>query len=414
MNFPTLYKRTKTGAIQYWRISVEDPIRLKTDGDYAFITKESGQLHTSNPTIHSETITSGKQKRTYIQQAEFMAQADWKKKKDEGYKSLLDLGIDDVEDPAWQGSRYYYQGKWYGGIAESLRLALPEFNTDASGNIKPMLATDWKKIKKIEYPIYCEPKLDGVRCLMIVQWWPDSTLVEFLSRTGKEYSTLDHITNHIEQYIDKTESPEGKFILDGEIYSDELTFQEIVSAVKAYKPNSLKLHFRAYDVVTEGIQSERRAALIPLVNAIGSEFIQHIEWHLAHSEQRVMQLHEEFVGRGYEGAILRDLDGKYAQGQRSRELMKVKEFDSEEFVFKNFEFGQRGVEDLIAVCWTADGNTEFRAKMIGTAAQKHDLYDRNNRDELEGTSLTVKFFGYTEGGAGIPRFPIGISFRNYE
>jgi hypothetical protein len=48
-----------------------------------------------------------------------------------------------------------------------LKKYLPQFNTDASGNVKPMLAkaVDWKKV---QYPCYIQPKLDGVRCLMIV------------------------------------------------------------------------------------------------------------------------------------------------------------------------------------------------------------------------------------------------------
>jgi ATP-dependent DNA ligase len=410
MQHETLYKRTKTGAIQYWTIEA------KPDDGSSIIRKESGQLGTKSPTVHLEEITQGKNigranETTHIEQARFQAESDWKKKHDEGYKTLKDLGIIACTEPALVGLYQYPNcGILYKNLVNSLNNTLPQFNTDASGNIKPMLATDWKKIKKIEYPLYCEPKLDGVRCLMIVRKDETGTpIVTFLSRTGKEYTTLDHIRDDVYTYafgFDK------EFILDGEIYSDELTFQEIVSAVKAQKPNSLKLHFRAYDIVNDEIQQHRRNDLKPLVEAIGSEFIQHIPWYVATSAEDVKEFHDRFVSRGNEGAILRCFDGKYAQGQRSRELMKVKEFNSEEFAFKNFEFGQRGVEDLIAVLWTADGQSEFRAKMVGTAAQKEKLY--NEKDQNEGAAMTVKFFGYTEGGAGIPRFPIGVAFRSYE
>ena len=55
-----------------------------------------------------------------------------------------------------------------GDISEFLEKALGENNTDASGMAKPMLATDFSKIKKINYPVIIQPKLDGVRCLIFI------------------------------------------------------------------------------------------------------------------------------------------------------------------------------------------------------------------------------------------------------
>ena len=59
-----------------------------------------------------------------------------------------------------------------------------------------------------------------------------------------------------------------------------------------------------------------------------------------------------------------------------------------------------------------DAGTEcgVRAKMIGTKAQKEQLYSIN--DAMEGTSITIKHFGLTDDG--LPRFPIGVGFRDYE
>jgi ATP-dependent DNA ligase len=411
MQYTTLYKRTKTGAPQQWGINVV----TKTSHGHPVIEKQAGQVG-GTLTTHYEVVPEGKQKRTALEQAHFQAASDHKRKHDEGYKSLEDLG--GVQARLTDSSVEYRHGDvTYSTALSLLQAVLPTFNSDASGNIKPMLATDWKKIKKIEYPIYCEPKLDGVRCLMIATWTPEKENrkidITFLSRTGKAYNTLDHIAYGIRKFLANVTNPTNSLILDGEIYADDLNFQEIVSAVKAQKENSLKLHFRAYDVVNDKRQTDRRNGFAGLINAIGSEFIQHIEWSVAVDAEDVKRFHDQYVQAGYEGAILRCFDGKYAQGQRSRELMKVKEFDSEEFTFKYFEFGQRD-EDLIAVCKTKDGNSEFKAKMIGTAAHKRELYEQYLQEKLDSESLTVKFFGYTEGGAGIPRFPIGVAFRTYE
>jgi ATP-dependent DNA ligase len=401
-NLPTLYKRTKIGAIQYWSIGTK-PMNNGT-----IIAKESGQLGTDKPLFHAESITVGKQKRTPEQQAEFMALSDWRKKKDEGYKSLEDLGIGFIHEGSDAGHFTLHgtivkPGKQLGILLDEV---MPKFNSDSSGQTKPMLATDWKKIKKIEYPVLLQPKLDGVRCLMVVDF-TKGEFITFLSRSGKKYPSLEHIAASV---MRSNKLNTRQFILDGEVYSDELSFQDITSAVKAYKENSLKLRFRAYDIVNDSPQMVRSEQLVDLVVAIDSPFIQLVTTITVENAGDVKFHHDDWVGRGYEGAMIRLLHGKYAQGQRSRELLKVKEFDETEFAFKNFEFGQRGVEDLIAVLWDATGEKEFRAKMIGTREHKEELYKLN--DESEGKSMTIKHFGYTEDK--LPRFPIGKAFRNYE
>lgn len=407
--FPTLYKRTKTGAIQYWKIETSTTDFLEGTQ----IRKESGQLGTDNPIVHTETVRIGKNigrsnETTAQQQAEFQAQSDWTRKHDEGYKSLTDLGVAEVEHP--RVDSMYASSKGFHNLEDTLNLLLPKFNTDASGNAKPMLATDYTKVKAIKYPAYCQPKLDGVRCLMVVRFNVGADYpITFLSRSGKPYTTLDHIAHQVGTHcFVKGEKP-TEFILDGEVYSDELSFQEIVSAVKAPKESSLKLKFRAYDVVSNETQLVRWSRTVQLVAHIGSDHISLVDNYMIHSFKEVKELHDKWVSEGYEGAMIRHLDGMYGQGQRSRDLLKVKEFDETEFAFKNFEFGQRGVEDLIAVCWTAD-TSEFRAKMIGTKAEKEALYAQS--EDSMGRSLTVKHFGWTEDG--LPRFPIGKAFRDGE
>lgn len=396
MQLETLYKRTKTGAIQYWSISTE-PMDV-----FSTIVKESGQLGTNNPIIHTETIEEGKNigksnETSPIQQADLQAQSDWRKKKDEGYKSLSDLmGIENA---------YTDETETPGLLEKLLNSLLPKFNTDASGNVKPMLAMDWKKVKSIPYPVYIQPKLDGVRCLMIVA----NDDVTFLSRSGKEYTTLDHIRLDVIQFITRYENstPElQSFILDGEIYSDELSFQQITAAVKKQREGSLKLHFRAYDVVSEGDHTQRLATVSDIVNSIMSPYIHEVPTAEVHNELQVQVKHNEFVQAGYEGAMLRLPEGKYEQGARSRSLLKVKEFDEAEFPFLRWELGQRE-EDLIAVLLNEDG-AEFRAKMMGNRKEKEVMYQLG----ITPKELTVKYFGLTDDG--IPRFPIGKAIRDYE
>lgn len=400
MDQPVLYKRAKTGKIVSYTIWVD---KTTADGN-PVIMKETGQL-TGKKTIHTEAVFTGKQKRTAFEQAEFQVLSDWKKKRDDGYKSLKDLGSPHTEEEWLVDNTGHDLVKFHRWLDE----ALPKFNTDASGNVKPMLAkdVDWDKVK---FPAWVQPKLDGFRCLMVVN--TDShaeVVVKFLTRSGKEYVTLQHIVNDVLQYIvdkDITES----FILDGEIYSDELSFQAVSKAAKKLRDNSLKLKLHVYDILNDKNQSERLIMAQELVNDIASPFVTFTVTELAHDKEDVIKLHDAFVSNGREGAMIRHTQGMYGYGQRSWDLLKVKEYEETEFAFKNFEFGQRGIEDLIAVLHTLDGKDEFRAKMMGNLADKEELYATNKNGEGEGKPMTIKHFGWTDDNK--PRNPTGKGFRH--
>lgn len=394
MTQPILYKRTKTGAVQYWEIQVV-PL---PDGT-AVITKTSGQYGTDKPLENVEVITKGKNLNrsnaaTPIEQAKLQADSDWRKKLDQGYKTVDTLGIAYAEDKLYP---WTYNGAHYTELKAALEAALPKYNSDAQGQVKCMLAqtVNWAKVT---YPCLVQPKADGVRTLLIF----DGTTVTFLSRTGKPYTTLGHIATEV------LEKFTGPMILDGEIYAHDLTFQEIVAAVKKQRDNSLQLRFKAYDIVNEAKQLDRARKLSELLDTRALTTIHRLQTMTCNSKEEVIALHNHWVEEGYEGLMIRLHHGLYEQGQRSSALLKVKEFDTTEFPFVEFILGQRGVEDLIASCTTSEGLT-FRAKLQGTVAEKQELYKQT---PPAGTLLTIKHHGYTD--QNLPRFPIGIAFRDYE
>lgn len=369
-----LYKRAANGAIRKWYVEVN------TNGVGAFvITRHAGQLNGSF-TQAFDFVVSGKNigranETTPEEQAEFDAKSYWNKKKDEGYKTLDEVGA-------------LTEADLYG--------LLTKYNTDAQGNIKPMLAkaVNWAKVK---FPVFVQPKLDGVRCLMIVT----NGEVMFLSRSGKVYHTLGHIENEVLDLVSDIDS----FILDGEIYSHDISFQEIISAVKAQGPNSTKLHYRVYDVVNSALQANRLIILQAFIKEGNFKHIHLVPTTTVDSKDEVMFNHSEFRAAGYEGLMIRFRNGTYKQGVRSSELLKVKEFNEEEFECYELIEGKRE-EDVIALCLTKEGK-EFKAKMMGTREEKELLVQ-----VFSPCLLTVKFFGWTNDQ--IPRFPIGKTFRDYE
>jgi DNA ligase-1 len=413
MKLDTLYKRTRTGAIQFWSIMVEKHV----DGTAAII-KESGQLGTTNPLLHTEHIKEGKNigkanETTPVQQAESQAQSDWKKKRDEGYKSGKDLGITSVG----LGYITVNDGEKVRTLEAVLDETLGRFNTDASGNVKPMLApTTPFKVGKTKYPQIIETKFDGVRATCILD--PEAKGVQFLSRSGKPYTTMTHLTDYLEDYLVNHPDIEtlGKVILDGELYLHGLLLSEINEAVKKNSENTDKIEFWVYDLpLSTGNQAERSQNVRGLVELIGHPQIKAVTGTIARNDEDVKSFHDGAVQSGYEGAMLKDPAGVYQQGQRSRYWTKVKMFDDNEFEIVGFKLGQRGTEDLLIVCKLPDGYDPVKipegtvdVKMMGTRESKQKLYDQ--KDSLIGKQLTVKHFGFTKYGA--PFLPVGKAIRD--
>lgn len=404
MELDTLYKRTKTGDIQYWKVLAEDGV----------IHKESGRLGTINPVRHQETCSGkniGRSNETSpMEQAELQAKSDWKGKRDEGYKSLQDLGI---KAEAGLGYVGIASGKEVRGtLMELLEQALAQFNTDASGNAKPMLAPtkSWAPSPKNKYPKLAERKLDGVRTFLIINSMED---MFFLSRSGKPYETLGHLVE-IFKKIFKPEDYNLTFpiILDGEIYKHGWTLEEISQAVKKYRPGTTeKLEFWMYDIPTllDG-QKVRSNKVFEIVGGLRNTQIANpqIIQVILRSDEEVKNFHDLVVEEDFEGIMLKDPFGLYEYGQRSRYWTKVKMFDETEFKIKDFVLGQRGVEDLMFVCESPGG--DFEAKMKGSKQSKQTLYDEVVVPKKHiGKMLTVKHFGYT--AYNKPYIPIGKAIR---
>ena len=80
---------------------------------------------------------------------------------------------------------------------------------------KAMLAQsvgDYSRIKSDDWPLYVQPKLDGVRCLIQAEGltpYHDSDsvshgfVVKAYSRTGKEWKNIDHILDELHPFFAK-------------------------------------------------------------------------------------------------------------------------------------------------------------------------------------------------------------------
>ena len=351
---PTLFKKTSTGAIQTWRVSVEGN-RYWTD-----FGQQGGLIQTSEP-----TICIGKQGRTDDEQALAEAQALFDKKLKKDYVRTL------AEAQA-------------GGASELVE-----------GGILPMLAHKFSEHgDKLEYPCFVQPKLDGHRCIGM----PDGSL---WSRTRKPITGVPHIVSTLQEL----DLPGA---LDGELYNHGYRdkFEELTHFIRQKTPamGCGVVEYHVYDTIGEGSFRERLAELTELFSGGSAYFdVKLVETREVQNEEELMLAFEDFLAQGYEGAIARNAAGLYVN-KRSYDLLKIKQFDDAEFLCVGVEEGRGKMAGHgIFVCRAEDG-VEFRAKMKGEHAELKKYFE--HPEAVIGRSVTVKYQGKT--AYGIPRFPVAL------
>jgi len=363
----TVYKKTSTGKIQQWRAWVE------TTATGFLMKVESGQTDGKLTETAGQVIDEGKQKRSAQEQAIFEANSKLSKKRDEAYFDTIEAAQTQVK-------------------------------------LLPMLAHSFTKRKhNINYPAIVQRKFDGVRCLARLN--SDGT-VTLMSRKGKEFAHLNHIKTDVAANNSNT-----NLVIDGELYSDSLTFQELVGLVKrvTLKPGNdeqmLEVSLRVYDCVELNNEADFTSRYETITEVTtGAEYLSLVENVRVSTESEIHAAQARFVEEGYEGAMVRNLTGAYAIGKRSANLQKVKTFLDGEYPIIGFTDGTGGETGcVIWECQTPDGQT-FRVRPRGTQEDRKVLF-RNGGDYI-GQQLTVRYQELTDDG--VPRFPVGIAIRNYE
>lgn len=360
--FPILYARSKNGNIRTYLIEVVD-----FEGYSLIRTTKKANLQGKeviDETIINSGVNLGKANATtYQEQARLQARSM--------YKRLLDAGFTPT-------------------------IPTEHFNTDAEGKIKPMLAISFNE-KKIKFPCIVQPKYDGVRCLITFD-----KEVQIFSRKGKPYN-IPHLKKWAEEHRELLP-------LDGELYNHgELSFQEIVSAVKRRSEITPLIRYVVYDKPTEGTNKERWESLQRDFPKEKNSPAYLSGSAMCYTMEDVWNYHEKCVSQGYEGVIIRNLKGAYEKGFRSSNLIKLKVFNDAEFEIINVvEASGRDAGTAIFVCKCKGG--WFSVKPQGTRKLRKEYFD--NQDKLIGKMVTVQYQGLSD--EGIPRFPSAVTIRDYE
>ena len=276
---------------------------------------------------------------------------------------------------------------------------------DKPVHFKPMLAHKYEDYKdKIKYPIFSQPKLDGIRCIVRADgMW---------SRNGKKIISAPHIFESLKPLFEN----DPELIFDGELYADKFAndFNTICSLVKKTKPTSNdlkeskdKIEYHIYDLPShQGTFSERYTALVEL-NL--SDCCKRVRTDVCLDENVLKDWYEDYVEWGYEGQMIR-LDNEY-ENKRSKSLLKHKSFIDEEYTILDVEEGGGNKTGMIGsfVFENKDGK-RFNASPKFNWEECIEMW--NNRHELIGKEATVKYFNLTPDN--VPRFPYVTEIRDYE
>jgi len=363
--FPTLYKKTSTGAIQLWKIQVDNNTITTTYGQV------DGAMQTASDTIR-EGKNIGKSNETTPQsQAQLEAAAMWDKKRKKHYVENIEHAKKSIVD-----------------------------TTVIAGGILPMLAQSYSKHSaKIQFPAAVQPKLDGHRCIAMV----DDGEVTLWTRTQKPITGVPHINAALEDL----NLPDGT-VLDGELYNHDYRnrFEELTSFIR--NPNPKDGHevveFHVYDHPEELGFSYRWAKLTEFKLATP---IVPVETKFVEDAEQLTEEFRNFLNEGYEGLMVRNLNGSYLN-KRSYDLQKVKEFEDAEYKIVDIEEGRgRLAGKGIFVCETTTGE-RFNCKMMGDLDNLTEYWEHPER--YLGQQLTVQFQGLTN-ASGVPRFPVGVRIR---
>lgn len=315
-----------------------------------------------------------------------------------------------------------YKPLIYGVIDKNIEIRA---NASLINKVKPGLIPTFDVALADKYePTYCNfdeerwyasRKLDGVRCVIIVDEYGKATS---WSRQGKQFHTVSKVEKVIER-IGVT-----NVVFDGELCimkpdgSDDFT--SIVSQVRRKDHTIDNPKFKIFDYLPLSDFTDKKSDMdltvrLQKLNDLLCPF----------SDPEIEILHQEIVtsqevfdrwmktakDNGWEGFMVRK-DCEY-EGKRTKRLLKVKKFFDDEYIVKDVEFDDHRI--------IQDGK-EIKERMLANVIVEHKGYEVSvgsgwsheqrrqyyqNPNEIIGKTITVQYFEETTNKEGTIslRFP---------
>lgn len=225
-------------------------------------------------------------------------------------------------------------------IVKKTHYEIPVFSCQLATNCENR--PEMKGIKRLE------PKLDGVRVLLVVNILDSGTYATCYSRNGKVFENFKHIEDQVLENLMELISARNKvsilgsdltrgFVLDGEVVGN--SFQELMRQARRKENVAAEDSvFHIFDILPVSdfsrghwnAQLSKRISLLeamqPAIDKMPNvELLPHLQVDLDDHEGRSVfeRYCREMVEAGYEGVMIKDLDAPYLC-KRSTSWMKYK------------------------------------------------------------------------------------------
>lgn len=433
-----------------WDIKKDKQLKIskdyfKTGSDYVNLPSDAiveawvetgiidGKITRSAPTYFENNAFEGqKNQRNAFQQAMIYSRSQYLKRVNKGGQTMNEFqGKASIEKESIEKESIDKPDKKTSKKTKSNDITVMYF---------PMLAKAYKDGKKhLKFPLYIQPKLDGMRCLSFIKDnYKDYSDVVIYSRTKKEFGNIEYIKKLLYPYLamfyDKKELQ--SIYLDGELYLHGKKLQDISGQnrkefedEKDQNKNQYHIYDCFYPKNLDQEYKDRKELLSSVFTAIKKdnnhsvlEYIKPVETLLVQDEKESVKVFNRFILEKYEGAILRNTKGLYLANKdktgafmRSNDLVKMKKKFTDEFTIVGFTEG-RGKDKgaIIWVCKTKK-NVEFNVTPKDmTYEERYKLYDLCKKDFTPylGKPLTVEYEDLSK--LKVPQRAKALVIRDYE
>jgi len=271
-----------------------------------------------------------------------------------------------------------------------------------------------------------EPKLDGVRCLTVVDHLK-KTVTQF-TRNGKVLENFSHITDAITEEIDNI----GRsYVLDGEVVSND--FQSLMKQVhRKDNVQAQDAKLMLFDIIPlsefkageSTLGQKRRTELLKTftklfeqIGCVGIVDQKLFDLDIMTDEVAFKDFNKQMVDEGYEGIMIKDPDAKY-QCKRSVAWLKQKPFIEVSLEVKDVEEGTGRNENKLGafVCEGLDDGKQINVNVGSGFSDANRTEFWNSKDTIPGQVVEVRADAITQNQDGTYslRFPRFLRFRGFK
>jgi ATP-dependent DNA ligase len=278
--------------------------------------------------------------------------------------------------------------------------------------------------------IALDPKMDGIRGRIFNDAYETTASpynsIRILSRTNNEFGYLNHIRDELQDLFMYLPHGAG---LDSELYTWDLTFTKLTSAIKTEKfchENNGKVKAFIFDLIIENVVFEERKEILEraIERYLADGHVQSAFLLVPHifsdNADDVKFYHDKWVEEGYEGIMIRKLGRNcrtekeraesYYKAGRNNNLLKHKSFIDEEGTCIGVLEGKDNEKGLAILMIRDIRGNEIPMRPRGSHETRREWFE--HPEMCIGKPITFRYQELSE--YNVPRFPVAIGVRDYE